>query len=301
VQSYNATLNTVVEATFDPLMFGPGGIVLGVEADGTDGAIDGNQLAHVINPVANQPTPSDFLIVSQNGSNSGSVLTSGASVLISTTGTPQIAGPSVGNYRAESIAGSFEDISGTGTKIAASDWVTNNNFDDQSKELTSSDLVNFSFDFYDTNYNDLFINQAGTITFGGPSEESQFFTDWTQDTPVRPRIAPLWDEFDLFTVPGDVYGQVKDPSLPTERFVVNGMGSTLILILVLGLTKPSLSRPSCKRTVVISFSIIRTWTSLIKHSNIHKRQRCHGRHRHRPVSVSEPDPGEYIHRWGPLH
>ncbi len=63
MQSYNATLNSVVEAAFDPAMFGANGIVLGVEADETDNVIDGVHIAHVVNGIANQPTTPDFLQV----------------------------------------------------------------------------------------------------------------------------------------------------------------------------------------------------------------------------------------------
>lgn len=221
LDSYNVTLNTVIEAMFDPAMYSSanGGIVLGVEADRADNVLDGRQIAHVVNPVANQPTPSDALLVSRNGTNSGVYVDSGKSVRISAAAAATIAGPSAGGYRAESIAYAFEDITGTGTAITSWDQ-----YYDYYKELTPTNLGTFSFNFYDESYDSLVVNADGSITFDGPSEEFESSVDWTVDSPLSPRIAPLWDQFDTFSEPFDVYWQVKNSGQANERLVVQWSG-----------------------------------------------------------------------------
>ncbi len=209
LNSYNVTLNAIVEAPFDAAV---GHFVLGVEADEADGRADGNHIAYVnVGP--------DALVVSHQGSNSGTYIDSGKSVLISQTATPQIAGPSFGGYRAQATTYAFEDISSTGTDI--DDW------DDDFipyKTLTSTDFGSFSFPFYGETQTSLIVNTDGTITFDAPSANWPDEQTWVTNEPDQSRIAPYWAALHAHAAPYDVYWQVKDSGQSTERLIVQWDG-----------------------------------------------------------------------------
>jgi len=208
LKSYNVTLNAVVEAMFDPAM---GEFVLGVEAEHTDRPAAGYHVAHVYEPLANQPTPPDVLLASYNGSISGTYLESGKSIRISTSATAQIAGPSAADYRAEATTYAFEDISSTGAAIG-NDIVTNG-----SKELTSANFGSFTFPFYGEARTSLIVNSDGSITFDDPS---YIVEDWVAEEPSQARVAPLWADYDRWFEPFEVYWQIKDAGQSTERLIV---------------------------------------------------------------------------------
>jgi hypothetical protein len=222
LKSYNVTLNSVVETTFDPRMYTSGGIVLGVEADRLDWVEDGRHIAHVVNGIANRPTEPDILVVSENGTNSTTYVDSLKSIRISTNDNSQIAdiaGPNLGGYRAEAATYSFEDISTTGTLITG--WTTSVfNNTNRYKQLNPS---GFAFPFYGTTYSSLYINSEGAITFDGPSEEGQPST-WAGEPDRQPRIAALWDEYDVFAEPFNTYWQIKEQGTVNERLIVQWEG-----------------------------------------------------------------------------
>jgi nidogen-like/dockerin type I repeat protein len=197
--------------------FRDGGIVLGVEADGTDLNLDGRHIAHVVNPIVNQPSPPDGLQVSYQGSNSGEYITSGKSIRISTEGSAQIAGPSLYGYRAEESTELFENISDSG--ILITDWVQEEGLL-RTKQLTPSDLgATFTFDFYDTPYNSLYINRNGTISFETPPGSNELF-DFNENLPLQPTIAPLMEDFDVWSNPLNVYWEVKEDVDDGEHLIV---------------------------------------------------------------------------------
>ncbi len=222
MQSYNATLNTVVQATFDSAMFGPDGFVLGVEADETDGDTNGEHIAHVVNGVeVDQLIIPHFLEVSHDGTNSGTFVDTGKSILISTNATNEIAGPNFADYRAESSNEVFDDISpaGSGTGALITDFTPSAEQANQYKQLTTTELGNnFSFNFFGTSYTDLYVNFSGSITFGEPADE-YFHKDWEAYAPILPRIAPLWSEYAGYENYG-TYWEVKDAGTSSERLIV---------------------------------------------------------------------------------
>ena len=218
MKSYNASLNTIVVAEFDPLL---GEYVLGIEADEADGNVNGEQIAHVVNPTSNQPTSPDFVQASHNGSASGAgtAIDTGTSIRIARSGPAELAGPSVAGYRAQALASSaFEDISASQNLLTLT---TANTF----QQLTTTELgAGFSFEFFDVTHTDLFVNGDGSITFGSESFQLQEFTDWTDaNTPPQiPRIAPLWNDYELPGSPGpdgEVYWELRGTG-PQERLIV---------------------------------------------------------------------------------
>jgi hypothetical protein len=111
-------------------------------------------------------------------------------------------------YTATPVTFGFDDISGTGTAIAALDGQDDN---------TASIPIGFTFNFYNTNYTSVFVSSNGLMTFGG-GDASFGNADMTL-SPALAGIAPFWDDL---IVSGSANSHVL--------FQVLGSGSTQRLV-----------------------------------------------------------------------
>ena len=95
-------------------------------------------------------------------------------------------GPDAFGYVGSAVTPTFQDISTTGTP-------TLQGVDDGTFHLDSSSLGTFHFNFYGTDYSDIFFSSNGLITFG--SGNSAFFnTNMSGGNPGQAAIAPFWDD-----------------------------------------------------------------------------------------------------------
>ncbi|MCU0536307.1 MAG: PEP-CTERM sorting domain-containing protein [Hydrococcus sp. Prado102] len=103
----------------------------------------------------------------------------------------------------------FEDISTTGTRVLAG-------VDDS----TATTSLGFNFNFYGTNYNNVFWNSNGLITFGNGTW-MYGNSDLTTSSSVNlPSIAAFWDDLQFFNSGTDaVYYQTLG-SPGKQRFIV---------------------------------------------------------------------------------
>src|SRR5262249_2316432 len=130
-------------------------------------------------------------------------------------------GPNAFGYEAIPVTPSFIDITGTGTP-------TLQGTDDSTFELTPADLGSFGFNFYGTNYNDLFFSTNGLITFG--SGNGEFFNQDLSSDPSQAAIAPFWDDLETFSNSGAVYWQTQGTDLIIEWSGIQfypGIGGTI--------------------------------------------------------------------------
>src|SRR5262249_55299168 len=85
-------------------------------------------------------------------------------------------------------------------------------------QITTAQLGSFTFSFFGTTYNTLFVSSNGLITFG--SGNSDFTNTDLTTSPPQAAIAPYWDDF---LIPGD-------PATGSVRFQVIGTGSAQHLV-----------------------------------------------------------------------
>ena len=114
-------------------------------------------------------------------------------------------------YAAATVTPTFEDIRTTGNAILVGN-------DDVAYQLGSTNLGDFSFDFYGQNYTSLWVATNGLITFG--LGESYWYNEDLSIAPDQAAIAPFWDDL-VITGASDsaVYWQVLG-SGNDERLVV---------------------------------------------------------------------------------
>lgn len=93
-------------------------------------------------------------------------------------------------YTATAVTFGFTDIGATGTTILS-------NTDDSSATVN----LPFSFNFYGTNFTQLFPSSNGLITFG--TANSSFSNATLSANPTQAAIAPLWDDLYLFNATND--------------------------------------------------------------------------------------------------
>jgi len=111
-----------------------------------------------------------------------------------------------GGYSAASVPYAFDDISTTGTVVAASG-------DDASAAIP----VGFTFPFYGVDYTSVYVSTNGLISFG-VADSAYANTDLTT-SPAEPVIAPFWD---------DLY--VGGPADSKIYYQVLGSGATTRLV-----------------------------------------------------------------------
>lgn len=112
------------------------------------------------------------------------------------------------SYTATAVAFNFFDISATGTVLAG---ISNN--DDAAEQVA----LPFSFTFYDTVYNTLFVSSNGLITFG--TGNSTFTNANLAGNPGQAAIAPYWDDLWTIDPDGDVRTQTLGP-VGSQQFVI---------------------------------------------------------------------------------
>jgi hypothetical protein len=103
------------------------------------------------------------------------------------------------NYTASVVTPTFEDISATGTGVL-------HGLDDDFVQLTAAQLAGFTFPFFGTTYNTLFVSTNALITFGA-GDRIYSNTDLTT-SPPEATIAPLWTDYVTFDASSVVYWQV---------------------------------------------------------------------------------------------
>jgi len=141
-----------------------------------------------------------------------------------TTGQAQAAtiGADAYGYTAtDEIPYTFQDISGTGTRVL-------NGVDDSS----TSANVGFNFNFYGTNYNNVSFSSNGLISFGGSNSNFVNANLTTTSPSVNlPSIAVLWDDWQFFQPGADaVYyqttGTAGNRQFITQWNLANGFSSS---------------------------------------------------------------------------
>ena len=126
---------------------------------------------------------------------------------------------SAAGYSVSATAFGFTDISTTGTTILA-------NVDDS----TATVSLPFTFNFYGTNYTQLFPSSNGLIAFG--SATSTYSNTSLAATPTQAAIAPFWDDLYLFNATSDatlksqVIGAVGSRQLILQWNKINFYSST---------------------------------------------------------------------------
>jgi hypothetical protein len=107
-----------------------------------------------------------------------------------------------------SIAYSWEDISATGTRLAAISAA-----DDASEPAP---FTGFSFPFYGQNYSQVFVSSNGLLSFGaGSTSYGNTFLPSLPGSAAPPNIiAPFWDDLDTHSS-GDIYYKQE-----SDRFIV---------------------------------------------------------------------------------
>lgn len=111
----------------------------------------------------------------------------------------------------------FEDISATGTKVLEG-------FDDAFVELSDAALGDFSFNFFDVDYTNLFISSNGNMTFD--SGNNAFSNTSYLTSPTQAGIAPYWDDLS-FLESGAAYWEVRGAG-DNERLIIQWEGGTYI-------------------------------------------------------------------------
>ncbi len=116
-------------------------------------------------------------------------------------------------YKAElDTTFTWEDISTTGTAL----WGGGSTAEDDTVELTSTDLGGFNFTYLGEEYDSLYISSNGLITFDtadGIGSNVELFTYQHR------AIAPFWDDLEVSTT-GEVFWEVLDENTAAERLVV---------------------------------------------------------------------------------
>jgi len=106
-------------------------------------------------------------------------------------------GPDSYGYTADTVAYTFEDISGTGTQILADQ-------DDAAESVP----VGFAFNFYGASYSDVNVSTNALMTFVHGT--GQYWNDGLEYGPSDvPAIAPLWDDWVTFGGADAVYYQTS--------------------------------------------------------------------------------------------
>jgi Zn-dependent metalloprotease len=113
-------------------------------------------------------------------------------------------------YNAYQTGYGFEDISGTGTSILGGVL-------DASHELTDANLGDFTFNFMGTEYNNIYVNTHGNLTFGS-GNTAYANNDLSSGSPVQAMIAPFWDDVSA-NVQGSITWQVKGTGF-NQRLIV---------------------------------------------------------------------------------
>lgn len=112
---------------------------------------------------------------------------------------PPAYGPDLFGYVGSSTTFAFQDIRTTGTVLIGTGQ------DDVSSQITPGMLNGFTFSFYGTVYNTLWVSSNGLITFG--SSNSAFVNTDLTSSPTQACIAPFWDDLHTGTI-GNVRFQV---------------------------------------------------------------------------------------------
>lgn len=113
------------------------------------------------------------------------------------------------SYTADEVPFTFEDISGTGTRVLGG-----------ADDTPTSANLGFTFNFFGTDYNSVSWNPNGLMTFGGST--FQFSNvDLTTDAPFDnlPSIAVLWDDWQFFSPGTDATYYQTLGTLGSQRFI----------------------------------------------------------------------------------
>jgi len=145
----------------------------------------------------------------------------------SSVGSASVIGPDSFGYRATNdIPFTFEDISGTGTRVLAG-------LDDG----TTFRNIGFNFSFYGTTYNQVGFSSNALMTFGGTNGNfsNQNFTGSLSVN--LPSIAPLWDDWQFFQGGTDAayyqtLGAVGSRRFITQWNLAGGFASSPSLITI---------------------------------------------------------------------
>ncbi|MEX2317165.1 MAG: choice-of-anchor Q domain-containing protein [Pirellulales bacterium] len=242
LQASNATLSAFVSAEYalypypfpePPAMFGIDAALptFGLDADQVDGKVDGIHNARILVP-GFDTLQVNYQSEHATGASPAYVATNRGLRFFdkfSGSGTPTTEPyDESGFYEFESQFQSnpalpppfFEDISASHFTINPGDG------ENESFQLTSTQLAGFTFSFCKELYDSLFVNTNGTITFdygvfpNDPNDPQPHVNkDWSEVMPTQNTLAPLWD--DLKAGPnGQIWYKILDEGNFNERLVI---------------------------------------------------------------------------------